>query len=366
MSVKVGVLGAGVISDQYLSNLTTFPDLDVVFVADVDPQRAQVQAEKYGVAQAGTVDELLAGTAEIIVNLTPPTAHLDTALAVVGAGKHVWLEKPLTTDLPGARQLLAAADTAGVVVAGAPDTFLGSGIQSAAHALSAGVVGKPSSAHVAFATAGPQGWHPNPEFLFSDGGGPLMDVGPYYLTALVQFLGPLTAVSALGGRAQETRTIGSGDRAGTVFPVVVDTTISALYEFESGAHATASFSFDSGIRRATLDITGELGTLQVADPNRFAGATIFHPSDGTEAQEVPAVGTETTRGIGVVEMARALAAGRKPRAHGELAAHILDALTATLEATRTKQRVALQTTVTEIAPLPADWNPAAPTIGVDK
>lgn len=366
MSIKVGVLGAGVISDQYLSNLTTFPDLDVVFVADVDPQRARQQAQKYGVAEAGTVDELLAGPAEVVVNLTPPTAHLDTALAAVHAGKHVWLEKPLTTDLAGAQQLLAAADAAGVVVAGAPDSFLGSGIQTALHALASGLVGKLSSALAAFATAGPQKWHPNPEFLFADGGGPLMDVGPYYLTALVQFLGPITAVSALGGRAQQTRTIGAGDRAGTVFPVAVDTTVSALYEFANGTHAAASFSFDSGIRRATLDITGERGTLKVADPNRFAGETTFHPADGTPPQQLPAIGTEITRGIGVVEMARALAAGKRPRAHGQLAAHVLDALVATLESTRTKQPVALKTTVGSIPPLPADWDPLQATLPDDK
>lgn len=357
MPVKIGVLGAGVISDQYLANLVTFPDLEVVFVADVDPKRASTQAAKHGVGASGTVDELLAGSAEVIVNLTPPAAHLDTALAAVGAGKHVWLEKPLTTDLAGATRLLAAADAAGVIVAGAPDTFLGAGIQTALRAAREGIAGELSSAVVAFATAGPQGWHPSPEFLFSDGGGPLMDVGPYYLTALVQLFGPISAVSALGGRAQKQRTIGSGARAGTVFPVTVDTTVSALYEFSSGAHATASFSFDSGIRRATLDVTGDLGTIEVPDPNRFTGDTVYHPSGGGEAQIIPASGTEVTRGIGVVEMARAIRFGTTPRASGQLAAHVLDALTATLESALSRSRVELQTTAPLVEPLAAEWNP---------
>jgi len=357
VAIKVGVLGAGVISNQYLSNLTTFPDLDVIFVADTDWDRARSQANEYGIAGSGTVDDLLTGPAQIIVNLTPPTAHLDTALAAVMAGKHVWLEKPLTTDVAGAQRLLTAAEEAGVVVAGAPDTFLGAGIQTALRALESGIVGPISSALAAFATAGPQGWHPSPEFLFSDGGGPLMDVGPYYLTALVQIFGPIRAVNALGGRAQETRMIGSGQRAGTKFPVVVDTTISALYEFENGAHAAASFSFDSGIRRATLDITGELGTLRVPDPNRFAGEVTFHPSNGESKQLLTPAGTEISRGIGVVEMARAIAGDQTPRANGDLALHVLNALVATLEAVRSKERVSLLTTMQPSSPLPANWDP---------
>jgi len=357
VTVKIGVLGAGVISDQYLTNLTTFPDLEVIFVADVDPDRAAAQARKYEIASSGTVDELLKSSAEIIVNLTPPTVHLDTAIAAVRAGKHVWVEKPLTTDLAGAQILLTAAAEAGVEVGGAPDTFLGAGIQTALRALAEGIAGELSSAHVAFATAGPQGWHPSPEFLFADGGGPLMDVGPYYLTALVQIFGPITSVTALGGRAQKQRTIGAGDRAGTVFPVVVDTTVSALYEFESGAHASASFSFDSGIRRATLDVTGERGTLAVPDPNRFSGEVSFHPSNGEETRVLEVAGTEITRGIGVVEMAQAIGAGRSPRASGRLAGHILEALLATLESTRKNTRIELQSTAPMVSPLPADWNP---------
>src|SRR5690625_2018423 len=357
MAIKVGVMGAGVISNQYLSNLTTFPDLDVIFVADTDVDRARSQANEYGIAGSGTVDDLLTEPAQIIVNLTPPTAHLDTALAAVMAGKHVWLEKPLTTDVAGAQRLLTAAEEAGVVVAGAPDTFLGAGIQTALRAFESGIVGPISSALAAFATAGPQGWHPSPEFLFADGGGPLMDVGPYYLTALVQIFGPITSVTALGGRAQKQRTIGAGERAGTTFPVVVDTTVSALYEFESGAHASASFSFDSGIRRATLDVTGERGTLVVPDPNRFSGEVSFHPSNGEETRVLEVAGTEITRGIGVVEMAQAIGAGRSPRASGRLAGHILEALLATLESTRKNTRIELQSTAPMVSPLPADWNP---------
>lgn len=357
MPLKVGVLGAGVISEQYLQNLVTFPDLDVIFVADMDPQRARGQAAKHGVVGAGTVDELLASSAELVVNLTPPTAHLDTALAAVRAGKHVWVEKPLTTDLAGAQRLLTAAADKDVAVGGAPDTFLGAGIQTALRAARTGIAGQLSSAVVAFATAGPQGWHPSPEFLFSDGGGPLLDIGPYYLTALVQFFGPITAVSALGGRAQKERTIGSGERAGTVFPVVVDTTVSALYEFENGAHATASFSFDSGIRRTVLDLTGEKGTLQVPDPNQFGGEVIFHPSNGDEAQILNTEGTQAGRGIGVVDMARSLKRGGEPRANGGLAAHVLEALNSTLEAASTRQRVELKTTAPVIKPLAPQWDP---------
>ncbi|MEE6288829.1 Gfo/Idh/MocA family oxidoreductase [Georgenia sp. MJ173] len=357
MSVRVGVLGAGTISEEYLTNLTSFPDLDVTFVADLDVERARAQAERHGVPHWGTGEELLAGDAEIVVNLTQPAFHVSTGQAVLAAGKHLWVEKPLALDPESATALLDAARAAGRRVAGAPDTFLGAGLQTALRAVADGLIGRPSSALVAFATAGPQRWHPAPEFLFSPGGGPLMDLGPYYLTALVQMLGPVTEVTALGASSQQTRTIGDGPRAGLEFPVLVDTTVSAMLRFASGAHAAATFSFDSGVRRAQLDLTGELGTLVAPDPNRFAGDVVIHSNRGDEPVQVPTEGTTTTRGIGVVEMARAIAAGRTPRADGALMAHVVEVMWATLRAIDDGGAVAVTSTAPISPPLPARWDP---------
>lgn len=357
MSVRIGVLGAGTISEQYLTNLTSFPDLEVTVVADLDVDRARAQAERHGVPHWGTDAELLASDVEIVVNLTQPSAHLPTGLAVLAAGKHLWVEKPLALDPDAATELLDAARRAGRVVAGAPDTFLGAGLQTALRAVAEGRIGRPSSALAAFATAGPQGWHPSPEFLFSPGGGPVLDVGPYYLTALVQMLGSVTQVSAVGARSQEFRTIGDGPRAGTQFPVLVDTTVSALLRFTSGAHASATFSFDSGVRRAQLDVTGELGTIVVPDPNRFTGDVVIHSNRGAEPVQVPTEGTSTSRGIGVVEMARAIAAGRTPRADGALMAHVVEVMSAVLGAADDGGTRAIASTAPLCPPLPPDWDP---------
>lgn len=364
MSMRVGVIGAGVISEQYLQNMTQFPDLDVTFVADVDADRARERATAHGVPTWGSPAELLESDVDIVVVLTPPAAHVPVGLAAIKAGKHVWLEKPIATDSAGAHELLDAARTAGLVVAGAPDTLLGAGFQTAARAIASGMIGRPVSAIAHFATAGPQGWHPDPDFLFAPGGGPLLDVGPYYLTALVHLLGSITHVTAHGSRAQESRTIGSGPRAGEQFPVLVETTVSALLQFETGARAAATFSFDSGVRHMQLEITGELGTIIVPDPNKFTGEVEMRSSHGAEPVLLDVRGTEHTRGIGVVEMARAIQAGSQPRASGELMAHVLDAMLATIESCSAPAGypagVAVASRAGKVPPLPPEWDPEKP------
>lgn len=357
MSVKIGVIGAGTISDQYLTNMCEFPDLQVEFIADLEVERAQARARQFGVPEAGTVDEILASDVEIIVNLTVPAAHAPVALQCLAAGKHVWLEKPLATSVAEGQQILTAAREAGLVVAGAPDTFLGAGLQTALRTVASGRLGQPVSGYVHYTTAGPQGWHPAPEFYFTHGGGPLLDNGPYYFTPLVQAFGSITKVQALGTRSQSSRTIGSGPRAGTVFPVEVDTTIVAIYETASGIPIHASFSFDGGIRRELLEFGCEQGTVIAPNPNRFEGATEVVSNRGLEAESVPAQGTTSSRGIGVVEMARALRVGEMPRASGELMLHVLEIMEATLEATRTGNPVAITSTATPPALLPPDWSP---------
>lgn len=359
--VGVGVIGAGVISNQYLENLTSFPDLDVRFVADIDLERAKAQAEKYGVAGSGTVEELLADDAiEIVVNLTIPKVHVEVALQVLAAGKNVWSEKPFALDRASGKELLEAAHAKGLRVATAPDTFLGAGIQSARRLIENGDIGVPLTALTLMQSPGPESWHPNPDFLFQEGAGPLFDIGPYYLTALVQLFGPVARVSASASKARETRVIGSGPRAGEEFAVTVPTHVSALYEFESGQTAQSVFSFDSKLGRTQFEVAGADGTLVVPDPNTFEGELLVHGGDGIET--LASTGTSAGRGIGVVELARAIRAGVPERASGEQAYHVLDIMVSTIEAGESRTPVDVESTVQVAPALPEDWDPRAETL----
>jgi predicted dehydrogenase len=360
--VGVGVIGAGVISSQYLDNLTTFPDLEVRFIADIDLGRAQAQAEKYGVAGHGSVEQLLADDGiEIVVNLTIPKAHVEVALQVLAAGKHVWTEKPFALDRESGIRLLDAAHAAGLRVATAPDTFLGAGLQSSRRLLESGGIGAPLTAITALQSPGPESWHPNPDFLFQEGAGPLFDIGPYYLTALVQFFGPVAKVTAVASKAKAVRTIGSGPRAGETFEVTVPTHVAALYEFESGQTAQSTFSFDSKLRRIQFEVAGVDGTLVVPDPNNFEGElTVW--GDDAEPTVIPSKGTTATRGTGVVELAQSIRAGRPERASGELAFHVLDIMVSTIESSESGEPVEIASTVTVAPPLSEDWDPRNATL----
>ncbi|AGZ38494.1 Gfo/Idh/MocA family protein [Actinoplanes friuliensis] len=358
-AVRVGLIGAGVISDTYLKNLTSFPDLRVEMVADLDLGRAQARAAQHGVPRSGTVADLLADPGiELVVNLTVPVAHVEVGLAALGAGKHVWAEKPLALDRPSARKLLDRARELGLRVASAPDTVLGAGLQTARRAIDAGRIGEPRTALALFQSPGPESWHPAPEFLFQAGGGPLLDMGPYYLTALVHLLGPIRRVTAAGGRARETRTIGSGPRSGTEFAVTVPTTVSALLEFDRGGTAQVVFSFDSALPRTTLEITGTRGAAVLPDPNSFSGPTMLWP----DQVELPAEGHQASRGTGVLELARAIRAGVPERASGALAFHVLDAMQSIDESMTAGQPISLQSKAEAPPALPADFDPYARTL----
>ena len=361
--VGVGLIGAGTISDTYLENLTSFPDVEVRMVSDLDVERAATQAAKYGVPAAGAVADLLADPAiEIAVNLTIPAAHVEVGLSALDAGKHVWTEKPLGLDRPSARKLLDRAREMGLRVACAPDTVLGAGLQSAGRVVQAGRIGEPRSALALFQSPGPESWHPAPEFLFQTGGGPLLDIGPYYLTELVLLLGSVARVTAAGGRSRDTRVIGSGPRAGVEFEVTVPTTVGALLEFAGGASAQVLFSFDSALPRKTLEVTGTLGSLVLPDPNRFDGPTLLHPAGTEEPIELPAEGHEATRGTGVLELARAIRTGVPERASGDIAYHVLDVMLAIEESLAARHTVAVESGVRVPPPLPADWDPYARTL----
>ncbi len=361
--VGVGVIGAGVISDQYLENLTRFPDLKVLFIADLDEPRAAAQAAKWGVEGSGSVDDLLAhDDVEIVVNLTIPKAHVEVALRAVEAGKHVWGEKPYALDRESGAQLIKAAKDRGVRVAVAPDTFLGSGIQTGLRVVKRGDIGTPLTGLTLFQVAGPESWHPSPEFLFAIGGGPMFDVGPYYLTTLVQVFGPVAKVTATASKARETRVIGSGPKAGTEFPVEVPTHVSALIQFESGASAQSIFSFDSKLPRAGfVEIAGSEGTAVFPDPNNFEGETAVY-TGADEPTVVPSEGSTFTRGTGVAELAQAIREGRRERVPGELAFHVLDIMVSLAESAEKGESVVVESTLEPTDELPADWDPSVATL----
>jgi predicted dehydrogenase len=361
--VGVGVIGAGKISDQYLANMLRFPDLDVRVVADALPETARRQAERFGVAAAATVEEVLArDDVELVVNLTIPAAHAQVAAAALAAGKHVWNEKPIAVDLGSAEALVSDADAAGLRLGVAPDTLLGPGMQTARRLIEAGAIGTPLTAAAVMQYPGPHAWHPNPDFLYQPGGGPLFDMGPYYLGALTEAFGAISRVAARGAGAGPTRTIGQGARAGEEIPVAVPTYAGALYEFEHGAIAQATLSFDSPLKRmGVLEIAGSEATLVAPDPNRFAGEIVLW-RNGDERETVPVAGVEGGRGIGAVEMARALRAGEPHRATGRRGLHTLEAMLATAASIESAEFVAVRSRFDPSPALPENWDPTAPTL----
>lgn len=359
--LRIGIIGAGVISQQYLETFARTPDVDVVALGDLRPEAAQARAVEFGVPRAGGVETVLDDPdVDLVVNLTIPAAHALVATQAVQAGKHVWNEKPLTGDLASAKELLATADAAGVRVGCAPDTVLGPAWQTVRQVIERGDIGRPVSGLALFQSPGPESWHPSPEFLFQRGGGPLLDIGPYYLTALAQIFGSATEVQAVGGRSRDTRTIGSGPRAGTVFDVTVPTTVSTVLRYAEGGVAQALFSFDSALRRIQVEISGTEGTLIAPDPNQFGGVICVLKPGADEPVPVAEVSCDVARGIGVVDMARSIATGEPHRASGELAAHILDVML-TAEAQAEGRPAALSTSAPKPRPVPPGWDPTRPT-----
>ncbi|MEV6346437.1 Gfo/Idh/MocA family oxidoreductase [Actinoplanes sp. NPDC051851] len=325
--LRIGVVGCGNISDRYLGTLTALPETTVVAVTDLDPAKAAATADRHGVTAVtpDAFDEL--PEVEWVLNLTTPRQHLDVATRAVRNGRSVYNEKPLCVSYAEARTLLAAADDAGVRVACAPDTVLGTGVQSARKVIDDGRIGRPVGASATMAVPGHERWHPNPDFYYAEGGGPLLDMGPYYLSALVTLLGPVAAVTGLGSRSRTERTIGSGSRAGETIPVTVDTHVTALLRHAGGALTTLVVSFDTAATRsANIEVHGEKGSLVVPDPNGFGGEPLLHPVGGGWQPVAECAGyRDAERGCGLADIARS-ADRATARAGSELALHVLDVM----------------------------------------
>lgn len=373
-TVGVGVIGAGNISDQYLTNLTAFPDLRVLAIADVIEERAHAQAAKYGIPTSGGVETVLGDPdIAIVVNITPPAAHVEVSEAIIAAGKHVWTEKPLGVSREEARRLLDVADAAGLRVGAAPDTVLGPGVQTAKRLIARGDIGRPLFAQTTFQWQGPEIFHPDPAFLYAKGGGPLLDMGPYYVSTLVHVFGPVAAVAALGLKGRETRRVQEGPLAGQEFPVEVPTTLSVLMDFERGGQAQSLYSTDSPmLRTGVVEITGTEGTLVIPDPNTFGGAIsitrpltrMFIPPEPIEQEIVPVdqEGVLSGRGLGLLDMVRSVRDGRPHVATGEFGYHVLDTLLSIEEAAESRTIVPVRSTLSDVGSLDASFDPYAATL----
>ncbi|GEM49725.1 Gfo/Idh/MocA family protein [Deinococcus cellulosilyticus] len=343
MKHAIGIIGAGNISSIYLENASRFRNTRVLAIADLNLDRARAQAEKYGVPHVLTVDELLAHPEiEAVVNLTIPAAHAEIALRAVRAGKHVYNEKPLSIHLEEARQLLEEAKANNVRVGCAPDTFLGGGLQNARKLLDEGLIGEVIGFHAAMLTRGPESWHPDPEFFYQPGAGPLFDMGPYYLTAIAALLGPVHSVVGFSRASFPERTIGSGAKQGQQIQVNTPTHVTASLQLHSGVIGTLTTSFDTHWDKYdTLIIYGTDGTLVLPDPNSFGGVTkLWKNREWTEIQ--PEHGfTQNSRGVGLSDLLYAHDEGRSHRASGDLAYHVLEAMHAILESSEKRAAVEL-------------------------
>ncbi|HEU5223849.1 MAG TPA: Gfo/Idh/MocA family oxidoreductase [Candidatus Lumbricidophila sp.] len=343
---RVGIIGVGVISRAYLKTFAEAESVQVTALADIDLARAEAAAAEIPGAQAMTVEALLASDqVDTVLNLTIPAAHAEIALKAIAAGKHVFGEKPLAATYADAVKVIAAGAAAGVWVGCAPDTVLGTGIQTARAVIEAGSIGRPVGASATMVTPGHEAWHPAPDFYYQAGGGPVYDMGPYYVTALIHLLGPVRSVVGMASRTRAERTITSQPRSGEVIRVDVPTHVTGVLEHEGGALSTLIMTFDgAGTKSPNIEVQGELGSLTVPDPNQFSGEVTLKPNGGEWAVVPTSAGYEDSgRGVGIVDFA-ASTSERPARANGDVALHALEVMTALHEAAASGTRAELTTT----------------------
>ncbi len=354
--VNVGIIGCGNISGAYLRACRLFDILKIVAVSDLDIQRAKARAAEHNVPRVYTVDELLADPEiDIVINLTIPGAHAAVGMAVLEAGKSVYSEKPLAITREDGRRLLETAAQRGLRVGCAPDTFLGGGLQTCRKLIDEGAIGEPVAATAFMMSRGHESWHPDPAFYYQPGGGPMFDMGPYYLTALVSLIGPIRRVTGSTAITYKERTITSQPLAGTIINVEVPTHVAGVMDFHSGAVGMIITTFDvqaSALPR--IEVYGSEGTLSVPDPNTFGGPVRIRRAGEKEWSEVPLTHgyTENSRGLGAADMAQAIRSGRAHRASGEMAFHVLDVMVAFHEASEAGQHILLTSSCSRPSPLP--------------
>lgn len=352
---RIGIIGCGNISSIYLTNCSRFESLEVTAVADLVRTQAEAQAEKFKVARVLSVEELLADDQiDIVLNLTIPAVHAEIAIKALRSGKSVYNEKPLALDREGALEMIELAKSKGLRIGCAPDTFLGAGMQTCRQLLDSGAIGKPVAAVAFMMGGGPEGWHPNPFFFYKTGGGPLFDMGPYYITALTTLLGPVRRVTASAQITSAKREIGSELHKGKFIDVEVPTHVAGVLDFASGPVGTLITSFDifGGHHLPCIEIYGTQGSLKVPDPNSFGGPVLMKKL-GEDWKEIPLVSgyAENSRGVGLADMAVAILNGRPHRANDQVAYHTLDIMHALYDSSATGTHINLQTEMTRPEPL---------------
>ncbi len=350
MSTKtaLGMVGCGSISSTYLKASLLFDNLLIVACADINFKRAQSQAEKYEVPRVCSVEELLADPEiDIVVNLTVPTAHAEISLAALAAGKSVYSEKPLATNREDGQAILRAAHAKQLRVGCAPDTFLGGGLQTCIKLINDGQIGMPIAATAFMMNHGMEHWHPDPYFFYQPGAGPMFDVGPYYLTALIAMLGPIKRVTASMKITFPERTVTSVPKARTIIPVNTPTHITGLMDFVSGAVGTIITSFDVWHHRLPyIEIYGTEGSISAPNPNTFGGPVYLRREKDDRWHEIPLTHgyTNNSRGLGLADMAQAMHSGRLHRANGEVAYHVLDVIESFMQSSSEGRHFTLNST----------------------
>jgi len=354
--VGIGVIGCGNISTKYLQALRHFPMVELKAVADMRSAAAEKRGAEFDVPGL-RVDQLLKrDDVEIVVNLTVPLAHTDVSLAVLNAGKHVHSEKPLGVNLVEARKVMDLAAQKNLRVGCAPDTFLGGGHQTARKLIDDGAIGRPVAGSAFFGCPGHESWHPAPGFYYLRGGGPMLDMGPYYITDLVQLLGPVGSVMGSVARPRSERLVTSQPMNGALVPVEVDTHVAGTVEFESGAVVSITMSFDVPQHsHSPIEIHGDKASLLVPDPNKFGGEVrIAAPRGAWEPVALTHGHADGEfRSIGVADMAAAILAGRPHRASGALAFHVLEVMEAFGKSAHEGRRIAIESRVERPAAMPA-------------
>lgn len=381
--VGLGIIGCGTIAEVYLTNLTQhFEQVEVLAVADLFQEKAKAAAEKFGIEKALSVEELLAEPGiEIVLDLTIPAVHYSVNKQILEAGKHVYCEKPLALTFEEAKELVGIAREKGLMCVSAPDTFLGAGLQESRAILDSGRIGTPVGFTANMTCAGHELWHPNPGFYYKNGGGPLFDMGPYYLTALIYLLGPIKRISCFTASGRPVRNI-----LGTETESEVPTTYTAIAEFVCGAIGTVTMSFDHwDTSLPLLEIYGTKGSLYCPDPDSFNGpVTVYdgqklkgivdavtapHPAkiiamvtnQGSCKEEAAMEFPENPehranmRGLGVTDMAQALIDGRKSRLSAEISLHVVEALNAFELSAKTGAPYVMTTSCERTEPMGKDW-----------
>lgn len=352
--MKIGILGCGVISHTYIRDIKRlYSDIEIAAVANSHIAKAQAVAEQYGIPKVCTVEELLADEEiTMIVNLTPPAAHTELNLQILNAGKHLFCEKPYALTMEDAEKTSALAREKGLKIGVAPDSFMGSSLSTCKKLLDDNWIGKPLYVTLNMMGGGVETWHPQPENWYRYGGGPLLDMGGYYFTTLVDMFGSVKAVYAVGAKGFEERTIYTPERFGQKIPVEVQTHYSAILTMECGILVTANFSFDIWKTSMPLfEIYGTDGTLMVPDPNMHGGTPKVYrkeqklaPNYGgvDNGNDAPFAIPELSQNIGtyvrclgVKDLADAIREDREPKTNSDLATHVLEILLGTMEAADT-------------------------------